>query len=178
MIVAIDGPQHSGKTTCLESLREHPALAKVHFVEEVARDIAPRFGVSTTDDWCPLLEDRVRLAEFFDAEYDALHALEVDPAIVDGSALLVTAYQRVFLDASAEPKYEPQYDRIFLCEPWGTPQSDGFRFLAGQVQVLDAYRTLLVELGLFNRLVELPATEDRLVNLKAHPVWRRILSRS
>lgn len=172
MIIAIDGPQHSGKTTCLNSLRARDSLASaVCFVDEVARTIAPSFGVAESADWDRILRDPGRLDAFFDAEFDQLQDEETPPAVVDGSALLVTAYKRTFLDPMAVPKFAPRYDLIFLCEPWGVAKSDGFRFVRGQAEVLAHYRKLVMEFELSTRVVELPATPERLQLLHAHPVW-------
>lgn len=176
MLIGIDGAQASGKTTCWNALKPVLSSSKVAFVPEMARIVAPQFGVEAVEHWDSLLTDEPRLREFFEAELALLRQLELGAqhAIIDSSALLITAYARIFLRERFAPPEWARYDWIFYCEPWPTPDVDGFRFIRGRSEVDHAYREVVDQHHNSARLQVLPADESRYDILLAHHIWESL----
>jgi nicotinamide riboside kinase len=146
MRVAIDGTQSTGKTTLLTALREKN-LAGFAFLDEAARQLAPRLGINLTQDWAALFESPSRHLGFLRDLYQYQSSLEKGAGqfIVDGSLYKILAYASVFgfsLDEVAANISEISYDLIVYCPPNVAFLGDGFRYEEKRTEVAEELESL------------------------------------
>ena len=144
VVIAIDGAMSTGKTTLFRAIQSEFGDRLV-YVPEAAREVAPDFGISTIDDWAPLLNDPVRLEHFFVREERWLTE-QLDkplPCLVDSSHYVIAAYRRHFGAGAPSPFDSSRYALILYCPPTFDASTDGFRFTDGRASV-DRYLTQLL----------------------------------
>jgi nicotinamide riboside kinase len=172
--VAIDGAQSTGKTTLWRQLKEHYG-AKLLFIAEAAREIAPAFGVFEANHWSPLLSNTSRLAAFFAAEEEWQVRQEQTASggfVSDSSLFLIQAYRATFgLPLNEVVLKQAHYNALFHCATTNSFTPDGFRFIARRQEIEHAYRQIakqripgiVIELPAQNRLDRAVAVIDILI---------------
>lgn len=136
MRIAIDSSQSTGKTTLLCQLSKTHLHLRYSFIEEASRYVAPKFGVLTSTDWQRLLEDKIRLRQFFEAEesWQLEHEKNETSWIIDSSLFLTAAYRIFFgIEVDLSLLSSRSYDLILYC-PVGSSNvvENGFRFGVGR----------------------------------------------
>ncbi len=163
--IAIDGSQCTGKTTLYRQLSSTHLNVRYKFIPEASRQIAPKFGVLTSRDWPNLLNDKVKLREFFEAEESWQFQQEenITYFVIDSSFYLIAAYRMFFgIEVDFSLLSLKRYDLILYCPmDCCEPLEDSFRFITGREDVDKKYQEIISRCY-SGKLVTLPGGSERM----------------